>query len=219
MNKKLLATVLASTMVLGSMSVYAAPTAPALSGDATEVSGDALVTTGQPINVTTKVESVTIKVALPTGVPILFNPYRIDGADQVLSTPFDITNNSDTAVKATLTKWTVKQNNPTAATAPTMALAPIDQTKSTKKEAFLWLQGAPTALPSDPFSAAKDKAKVVPAKDAAVSVDYGSVAKGGVFKFQFKGDLNDHVVWTSADTMIASPTFKFEPTYTAPVTP
>lgn len=218
MNKKLLATVLASTMLLGSMSVYGAVTVPETIGSSAYENASDIA--GIEIPGTSKIEPVKINVILPTGLPVLLNPYGIDVPGQVLCPEVSILNKGNTAVKAILSKWKVEIENTDVATKPVLVAAKPLAT-STKKEAFIYLQsndGAGGTLPTE-YTAATDKLKVVPAKvgDTVATVNYGTLAKdNGELKLQFQGNLSTNVAWTSADTIKISPTFKFEPTVVTP---
>lgn len=218
MNKKLLATILASTMVLGSVSAYAAITPPTVSGTPVTVSGDALITTGHKINAFTEVASVEIKVTLPLRIDMLLNPYELDTKGQVLSPEYDIVNDGDTAINVTLTKWDV--TTPTAANGyvPPTILAAKPADGSVKKEAYLYLQsndGKGGTMPTE--LDLKEKAKIVPAKTttAPLAVSYGTLGTetaDKTLKVQFQGALSKGAVWEIKDIITASPTFKFTPT-------
>lgn len=223
MSKKLLATILASTMVLGSVSAYAAdPVAPSVSGGSVTLTGD--VTKGQKIDVVSETHPVLIEVEVPTQIDILFNPFDIGGVGQVLSPVYTITNKSDVAMNATLTKWDVTTSTPATGELPiTMATAPIKEGGvTTKKEAFLMLTsgtdgGVPSALDMKVAIPTSEKGKVVPAKTGVANVSYGSLLDntGGAksaLQLQFQGNLSSKILWSKTDSINAAPTFKFEPT-------
>lgn len=215
MNKKILATVLASTMVLGSVSAYAAVEVPTVSSGTVLVSGEAGTVSGSTINVKTSIAPVMINVTVPAEMEILFNPYLMDLDESVLSPEYKIKNAGATDVTATITNWNV-----TLPTGVTLATAPVVTKTSTKKEAFLLLQTqiADGSLPAfDPLKAPTNKNVIVPAKAGAVNLSYGAIKKNdgtndGELKLQFQGNMSNKVVWTNADTIKAIPTFKFEPT-------
>lgn len=222
MNKKLLATVLASTMVLGSVSAYAA--AEPSTEASTLLSGEVGTISGQTITVETKMEPVLINVEVPTKISILFNPYEVDGLGQILSPINTIENKGGTAVKAMLTTWKINITSADTKNPVTLATAPVVQKTSAKKEAFMILQtdqGGPDGIkPWDPLTSGKDKNVVVPAKDSAVPVKYGTLENvlgtAKTMKIQFQGNMSTNVVWEKTDTITAIPTFKFEPTVVTP---
>lgn len=213
MNKKLLATVLASTMVLGSVSASASVVVPTPSSGTVLVSGDATTVSGSQITVETSIAPVLINVTLPAEMEILFNPYLMDTTESVLSPGYEIINNGATDVTATITNWNI-----TTPTGVTLLAAPVNTKTSIKKEAFLILQKASDktaveAIAFDPLKAPTDKNVIVPAKTAPANLSYGTLAKSnGKIGIQFKGNMSSKVVWAAADTIKAVPTFKFEPT-------
>lgn len=225
MNKKLLATVLASTMILGSMSVSAATVPTATSGVINASGAAGTADASKAIPVIAKMEPVVIDVELPAEMEILFNPYKLDITDQIASPIYTITNKGKTAVNATLTNWEVKIESGDTKLPVTLATAPI-ATSSTKKEVFMVLQKggksgeAPAGYTADNVKA--DKSILVPAKVGtnAVSMAYGTLPSGsGTLQMQFQGEMNPKVVWLSGDKITAAPTFKFEPTISVVTTP
>lgn len=211
MNKKLLATVLASTMVLGSMSAYAAVEVPS-----TEATAAAASSVGVENKITAEGEMVpvAINVDIPTKMPLLLNPYNVDNVGKVLSPVVTITNKGATAVEATLVKFETKLTSTDTKSPITLATTAI-LPASVKKEVLLYLRQGVDAT-TDPVTTdfdVKTDAPYVVKATGFVPTKYKPLAKTtGTLKLQFQGDINSKVIWNDADTIEASPIFTFAPT-------
>lgn len=238
MNKKLLATVLASTMVLGSVSAYAAVKDEATTVAPIKMTG--LSDAGQKVTVKTSQAKLVIDVTIPTSMNMVLNPYNIDTVGQIVSPVIPIisasSSNIDLEVKVTAFDVAIAGSTtvkPTLLAAQPAANAPA----TTKKDIFLYLRSADAAVAvaspavisdvvstltfanEQAFTEANDKLRVITKTGPLTTpLNLGTLEKGKAIGWKFDGSMNDKVLWDSKDTVSATPTFTFTPV-PVPVTP
>lgn len=220
MAKKFGAMILAASMMVCGSAIFAKDVtvgASTATADNAEIQESAA--TAEGVTVTAKGETVgaTININMPTSMTYIINPYNLEEQAQIISPELTITNYGDTDVQVTL-------NGLSALTSEgvTLATAPVDQTKSTKKEIFLFLQtkSADVDKPYAEYDSKTDAGKVVKASGfKAVALDKLAKATkndkdetvGGSMTMKLMGSANGNMTWTATDVVTVTPVFTFAP--------
>lgn len=220
MKKKILALILAGTMVMGSC----------LTASATEIS---TATDGQykaDVEVTEDITTPTIKITVPTTAAVTLNPYQLKttvgnntgATTKVVSDSYFIKNESNVAIRVDGKLQVV----PTATTSKVVLATGALTGKETTKTALIYLDVQSASSDSDKKTvAAFDKAstsQILGGKTAVTKNGLITLAEGDstatYAHYTFGGDVvtTPAVPWSDDDTVDVSLTWVFTPVIPAP---
>lgn len=215
MAKKFGAMLLAASMMICGSAVFAidAPTV----GEVASQTGET-VSGGVKVTATGETVGATIDINMPTSMEFIINPYGLEDKEQIISPELTITNMGDTDVQVSLSELSA-----TITGDAVLAAAPVDQTKSTKKEIFLFLKtkSADAENPYVAYDSKTDAGKVVKASGfkavaldklaKATKNDKDETVNGGSTTMKLMGSANGNMTWTETDVVTVAPVFTFAP--------
>lgn len=210
--KKLLATLMATTMIFGTaMSVYAAEiTTPDESGAFTStVEGDSTIATP------------TIKITVPTDVSLTIDPYKINEKGQIVSEDKFIKNESNVPVSVGMGLYATKKTEECDITLATAALKGTETTKSVFAYADLVSsddgQSATHTGTFDSKSVSQFALAYGTAEKHTTKANMITLAKGSenatfaAYNFQGAVTTKNAKAWTDKDVLTVTVVFTFTP--------